>query len=322
MAETYKIYVGDTRGSDAMLGYLQPDGMNSVIKGSTQPAQQFGGFSIFANRSQCWGRRILEEGKVPEKRVEPTDEKYEGKIEWMKWNAPGGYPITVRYKNTCASIDYDYQVIQLDMPKFENDLEDNYMQLPFGENTLYFDSEQAKIDFLRIHHENEDSIYKSPNSTGGQFRDVKLFDTQKQDVKAMDEWFEAIKIIKDANSYEKLKVLKIILGKKLIKEDESNENSLYENLMLYAKEDSKGFMDALNTYKRKVSDIFEKAKSYKAIDTTKHGVIVIGQEKREEMFTNIPAKGEAMIDWVFKNSLEPEMFEAIDKLGHISNKFK
>lgn len=322
--KAYKIFVGDARPADAQLGYLEMNTGNTIIKGTAKPAQPIGGFAVFANRSISWGRRLVK-GKPAEddRRVQPTDKDYTGQIEWMEHGAEGGYPITVRYKQACSTLDYDYQITQLNMLKFQEDIEDNYLQMPFGENNIFYDSEAVKAEFFKIHHENDDSVSKNPNAVGGMWHEIKLFDTTKQEVKKIDTWFESASLIKSCETHEKLNVLKGILGKKVqIKEDADDQNSLYENLQLYAKEKPDDFMGSINTYKRKVSDLISRCQSYNAFDLTKNGVIRVGQTKMEDLLTEVPEKGEAMLDWMFQNCLQPVVFAAIDKLIHISQKFK
>lgn len=319
--KAYKISVGN-RENKAMVGYLEMGQGNTISKGQLLPSQGIGGFIIFPNRTISWGRRLLK-GKVPDRRIQATDVDYAGEIEWMKWGAEGGYPIIARLKHGCSTLDYDYQITQLQLPKFKEDDEDCYLQLPYGENSIFYDTEEVKAEFLRIHHENQDSISKSPNAEGGLYKEVKVFDTTKQEVKEMDAMFESVKIIKEANSFAKLKVLQsIVSSKRVIKHDISDEGSLYDLLILYAKESPDEFIGCVETYKQKVSEIFSKAESYNALDLTKDGDLVVLQPKKELLFSDIPAKGKNMIDWMFKNCLTPEVHEAINKLIHLSAKFK
>lgn len=319
----YKIAVG-SRENKAMFGYLEMNMGNSIVKGTLALSQHtMGGFIIFPNRTIAWGRRLIKGKPVKDRVIQPSDVDYSGEVEWMKWNAEGGSPIIARYKYGCSSLDYDYQVIRLQLPKFEVDEEGAYLQLPYGENKIFYDTEELKADFLQIHHENEDSPSKSPNAEGGMWREVKVFDTTKQEVKAIDHLFEAVKIIKEADSFLKLKVLQgVIANVEALKYDESKENSLYDVLILFAKAKPKEFIDAIDAYKRKVSEVFSMADSYKVFDLTKDGDIVLLQPAREILFTGIPAKGKDMIDWVFQNSLQPEVHEAVNKLFHLSAKFK
>jgi len=44
--------------------------------------------------------------------------------------------------------------------------------------------------------------------------------------------------------------------------------------------------------------------------------------KKEILLQDVPAKGEDMLQWMFDNCLDPVVFEAIEKLTLISQKFK
>lgn len=322
--EAYKIMVG-SRESKAYVGYLEMNQGNTITKGELLAAQPIGGFAIFPNRTVCWGRRIIANRKwSPEDaQVQPNDPAYRGEVKWMKWGEKGGMPIVARWKMGIGSLDYDYQVLQLQQPEFKDDEQGAYMQIPFGENSIFFDTEELKAKFLEIHHENSDSIYKSPNAEGGMWSEVKAFDTTKQEVKEVDLQFEAVKIIKEANTFEKLKVLKEILSaKKVISYNEGDENSLYDVLIIYAKGDPDFVIKTIQEYKNNVSKKFSYALSYKALDLTKDGHVALIQPEKKLLLSDIPAKGEDMLRWMEENSLLPEVHTAINTLIHLSEKFK
>jgi hypothetical protein len=321
--KVYKINVG-SRENKAMIGYLEKGGMSSIVKGATVPAQQLGGFVIFPNRSIAWARRLIKGKPVPGRLIQPTDVDYSGEVEFMDWGAEGGNPMVIRWKYSCSTLDYDFQITRLQLPKFEQDENGCYLELAYGENKLFYDSEPLKIDFLKQHYQNGDSKSKSPNASDAMWWEVKRFDTTKQEVKAMDYMFEAMTIIKRSATFAHLKVLQAVMAtKKTITYEPTKEESLYDGLVLFAKEQPDVFMAAIDLYKIKVQEIFAKAVSFKAIDVTKDGVIAVTQPQKEILFSDIPdAKGEAMIEWVFVNALEPKVHEGIDKLFHLSAKFK
>lgn len=319
-----KFYIGQPRPNEAVLGQLEKG--SSIIKGASTPmASPIGGKQIIANRSIVWGIRLDANGNKPKDgvKLQPNDKNYRGKVDFnVKWGTDGGMPITTRYKSGSASIDYDYQVLQLGMKRFEDDLEDNYLDLPMGEYVL-FDSEEAKKLMLLTHHENIDSVCRNPDVINGSIRLVKSFESKKEQVVMIDKEFQAVKIVQDATTFDHLVVLKTIMSDKVdIRYDESDETSLFENIILWVKQNAEPFLECIQAYNIRVSDVIEKFRSYKAFDYTTDGKLMGGQDKKEILVTGIDAKGEAMIDYLFENRMEPEVFDAINKMTVIAQKFK
>lgn len=318
-----KIFVGQPRPNEALLGRLEND--NATIKGAFEQCNPIGGMQIIANRSEVWGIRLDKSGNIPKEKLQPNDKAYNGKVKFAKWGTEGGMPITTRYKSGSASIDYDYQVLQMGMRKFEDDreVEDNYLHLPFGENVI-FDSEEAKQEMLSTHHENNDSICRNPNGTmHGSLRMVKMFESPKEAVKNLDKEFEASKIVREATTFEHLLVLKTIVSdKKDIQYDESDERTLYENLLLYAKQHASTFLESVKGYDGGVSDVIEKYRSFKAYDWTTNGRLLFGQDKKELLLEGIDAKGEDMVQYLFDSRMKPEVFNAINRMKVNAHKLK
>lgn len=316
-----KFFVGQPRPADALLGRLEND--NATIKGFAEPCNAIGGMQIIPNRSVVWGIRLGKDGKKPVDKLQANDKAYSGKVDFnVKWGAEGGMPITTRYKSGSGSIDYDYQVLQMGMKKFEDDLEDNYLQLPFGENVI-FDSEEAKQLFISTHHENIDSICKNPDVSNGSIRMVKSFESAKEQIKNIDKEFEAIKMVREASTFEHLLVIRnIIADKKEIAYDESDETSLFENIMLWVKQNSALFLECVQSYDGRVSDIIERFRSFKAYDWTTNGRLMVGQDRKELLLDGIDAKEEDMVKYIFDFRMEPRVFEAVNKMIIIAQKFK
>jgi hypothetical protein len=315
-----KIYVGPVRPSDALLGRLEND--NATIKGFAEPCNSIGGMQIIPNRSIVWGIRLDKEGKRPKDKIQPNDKGYSGKVEFVMWGTAEGMPITTRYKSGSPSIDYDYQVLQMGMPRFENDIEDNYIQLPFGENTI-FDSEEARQLFLTTTHECVDSICKNPDITNGNIRIVKIYESPKEEVKLLDKEFEAQKIVRAATTFDHLMVLKTIVSDKhVVKYDESDETTLFENILLYAKKNAPEFLGSIQAYNGRVSDVIEKFRSYKAYDWTTNGRLMGGRDKKEILVDGIDAKGEDMVQYLFDSRMEPAVFDAINRMIVMAQNFK
>lgn len=316
-----KFFVGQPRPNEALLGRVDKD--MSTILGVTEQCQPIGGMSIIPNRSIVWGIRLDSNGKRPPEMLQANDKKYTGKVDFnVAWGTPGGIPITTRYKSGSSSIDYDYQVLQMGMPKFENDLENNYLTLPFGENVI-FDSEEAKQTMLATHHENIDSICRNPDTMNGSLRLVKTFESNKEQIKTIDKEFEAVKIVRAATTFEHLRVLKTIIGDKTeIRYDESDEQALFENILIWVKMNAHTFLDLVKAYDVRVSDIIERFRSYKAYDLTTNGTIRVGQDKKEVVLEGIDAKGDDMLQYLFDARMEPEVFDAVNRMIILAQKLK
>lgn len=331
MASTkYKLMFGGNADNEVSLGFLEKG--NAVIKGPETKTKFRKGNVVFPNRTEGWGRRMLQK-KVGEKityvqadeRIDSSHKDYTGKIEWMPWGKEGGYPIEARYKAGSSTLDYQYQITRLGMKKMEDDLENNYLQYASGYQEFDLESDGILCEFLRIYFLNEDSECKNPNSENSlfMFREVKEFNSQEYAAKEVDLAFDAVKYVKEANSIEKLKIFKIVLSKVTdIAYDVAVENSLYENLVLFASKQPKKFIEAVDQYKAQVSELIEKGRAYNAFDCTLNGTIVILQPKTETLIDDVDAKGEDMLQWLFENCLEPRVFEAIEKLNLYSQKFK
>lgn len=317
--------MGGNDSEEVTVGFVEKG--NSTPKGKHVRVPFRKGNIVFPNRTESWGRRLIK-GKVPEtkmgtlQRVEPNNPDYTGEVEFLPYGDKNGYSIEARYKKGCSTLDYQYQ-LRVGYPSYFNDLEHNYIEFPSGVNEFEYDIDPVLISFLKIHHENQNSESKNPNSEGNMFREVKVFDTKERDVKEIDNEFEAVSIVKQASSFEKLDVLKTILS--AVKEIEYNpekEGSLYDNIVIFARQRSVDFLSAINGYKRNVSQIIELGKSYEVFDLTTDNMVVILKPQKEVLIEEVKVKGEDIPQWLFDNCLDPVVYKAIEKLSTYSKKFK
>lgn len=323
--DKYKILMGGAENAEVIVGFVEKG--NATPKGNhvKQPFKK--GNCIFPNRTESWGRRLIK-GEVPKTksgepaRVEPNNLDYTGQLEWLPYGDINGYMIEARYKAGCSSLDYQYQ-LRVGYPTYANDLEHNYVEFPSGMNEFDYDIDPILIDFLKIHHGNRDSKSKNPNSELDMYREVRVFDTKEQEVKEIDAEFDAVSIVKQANNFEKLDVLKIILsGVEQITFNPAKESSLYDNIVLFAKQRPVEFLSAINGYKRNVSELVELSKSYEVFDLTTDNAVVILKPKKEVLIEEAKVKGEDIPQWLFDNCLEPVVYKALEKLSTYSKKFK
>ncbi|HLA59531.1 MAG TPA: hypothetical protein VK622_12245 [Puia sp.] len=330
-SEKYKLMFGGTPDNEVILGNLEKG--SAVIKGKSHRTKFRKGNCVFPNRTEGYGRRLIQvkdaKGSTttvaPEERIDASHKDYYGKVEWLPWNAPGGYPIEARLKTSCSSLDYQYQVNRLGLKRMEDDLDGNYLQYASGYQEFDVKTEGMVVEFLKIYFMNEDAVSKNPDSDSGfsMFKEVKEFNSKEYAAREVDATFDAVKIVKDASSFEKLKVLKTVLSRVTeITYNVAEENSLYDALILYASKQPKKLLEAVQEYKMEVSKLIEKGKAFNAFDLTVNGTIAVTQPKKEVLMTEAAGKDEEMLQWLFESCMEPEIFDAISKLNVYSQKFK
>jgi len=349
--DNFKVMFGGGRGAqtvdeDAEFGYIQPSNIQinlagvenpkgqSIIgtnpKDTTTKAKIRRGNVIFPNPIMGWGRRLIRNSKgeiiTPKESIDVTNREYHGDIDWLKWGDHNGHAIEARYIRNSTSLDYQYQVTRQGLKSKDVDEENNYLIYPSGLKEFNYDTEELLIQHLKIHQNNESSEYRNPDSAFpvSMFREVKSFNVQDVQVKEIDFRFDAGKLIREANSFEKLKVLKSVLerSRSEIVYDETKENDLYETLILYAESSPKQVINTVRDFKADVSKLIELGRAYNAFDCTLNGTIWMTNPSKELLIEDVDAKGDDMLQWLFDNCLEPRVFNAIEKLNLYSQKFK
>lgn len=327
--DKYKIFAGgknsNADGSDTsevLVGFLEKG--SSITKGQTAKAHWKRGDCVFPNMSQAWGARVVKAGVIPEKRVQVSDPSYHGEVMWLPYGHEKGYMIDVRYKRASSSLDYQFQILKGGLPPYEKDVENNYIKIFSGLNEYDFSTEKTFIEFLQISHMNENSGSKMPSAEGAMYREVKTFDTKKQQVKEIDLAWECVAVVKDCKTFEDMVALKNILSSVVeLTFDAGDETGLYDALTLFAKNKSTEFVKAIQSYDKNVSELIEKGKAYDVFDVSKAGVISITQPEKAILFDGIEgAKGEEMLSWLFDHRMEHQVFSVIEKLNIYSKNFK
>lgn len=322
--DDFRIFVGRERGTDALLGYLEKG--NSIIKGKAEKAQPIGGMAMFPNYFQAWGRRVIN-GEIPKSckdgRVPITHPEYTGQVEWLKNDDPKGYVIWVRYMVGQATLDYQYQITSLGLPKINEVEENDYLTLPFGETTVFYSKDPAWATLLQIHYMNDDSLAKMPGAEGSMFKIIKEYNSSEQQVKLIDAEFEALKVVKSATNFDDLLVIKNIMSRKTeITYKESDETTLYDALAIYAKTKPNDFLECIQEYDKSSSEILSLCESFEAIDNNTKGFVVLLKPKKEVLITNENVKKGKVYEWMYDHRYEKEVSEALDKINIISQQFK
>lgn len=281
------------------------------------------------NWTEAWGVRLDKKGEVPAEPLNIKDANYQGQIKELKWNDPAGCLIVCRYLKGYNSIDklYQREVLNSDLNLSEDteaSLEAFYLMMQSGDN--YFDPESDRylVQMLRIHYMNESSVYKNPNESGScMFREKNEAEQEQKDTKGYSAKFDALAIVNSAskdNTLGQLKNLFTIVQS--LGNDEPKDNDLYRYLSMLADNNPETFIGKVQEYKKEVSNLFEKAKSYNILDLTKDGNIAAGKDKIELIGSDIPAKKEGMLDWVLVNHLDTKASDIVFKLKQITDKLK
>lgn len=321
----YQIYVGRKReGNNAVAGFLEK-GRNDIIRGEAKEvAIRVGSFGI-PNGTEAWGVRLTKDGKVPANPLSPEDPEYRGEIEWKKWGTKGGTMIKCRFVSGYDTIDKEYQKIRLKIDELpDSDPYAALITLQHGFNEFEEDANKGLVQMLKVHHHNDKSIYCNPNSEGWMLTEIRQEELDKEKTKTIDDKFACILMVNKASSKpQSIKNLfDIVKGIESDKINRDDESEIYIHLKHFADQQPELFTQRLNKYKVDVSSVFEKAKSFDLIDTTKDGVIAAGDKKKEIILEGIPVKGTDALDWAFDNFLEPDVYEGIDKLKKITEKIK
>lgn len=322
--EPFKIFVGNPNAPKVIHAGNIDKGKTSIKSGESIMELEFiGGDESFPNYWEGWGRRVINgqapaTGKPP---IEANDPSYKGEIEFLDPTDKNGTIIYCRYVKGQSTLDYQYQISRLNIIPKERDEENLMIVLPRGEHEIDPNKDRSYALALKIHPMNADSKNRMGRYGSTMYKEVKLMDTQKREVKYLQVDFEAKKIVNESStSFSKLKVLHEVLSSgKEIKYNTSDENDLYETLMMFAHESPEEVIRLTQKYKENVSAVIEQAKSHNAFDTSTNGVLKVGGIKKEVLLDGIEAKGEEMIQYLFDSCLDPKSSEAIKRLNELSH---
>lgn len=330
----YVIQVGNHAPAPVIISTPNKNGdpSPSAIEGYGQVGAYF-----LINRAIVWARRVLTDGKPlkdekqEEQVLEVTDTKYKGKLEFLKWGEPkvGAQAIEIRYLDRSLSLDYDYQ---RNVQKIEVDPEgkdgSGIFELQAGENKFDYTTEALKIDYLKVHPQNRDSKSKNPDPRikGYQFHEVTDNMVDQTGIKVAESKIEAGYFVKTVSTKpEQLKNLFDIFTERNVDfglvNKLSNPNDIYKSLLVFADQKPSDFDYYVGDFKKKISDAFVKANSYKVLDLTKNGVIAfLDNNKPQIIYESVEGKGDAMLDWVMQNFLDAAVYERTKHLFSLCEK--
>lgn len=324
MAQGYVIHVGLHAPEKVIVAQADKDGKP---KGDSFETYKSVGSYLLMNRARVWCRRVGTDGKLPKNKdtqaeevLEVNDTRYRGNLEFLKWQdlKLGAQAIEIRYLSISQSLDFDYQ---RSIQKIEVSVEQDWEQIELkpGENKFDPDKEALKIQLLKVHPQNRDSVSKNPNPIikGYTYYEVSDEQVDKTFVRNKEASLVAGRFVAELSTHpQRLKnLLEIFKGYDADIEllngvnHLSNDTDVYTALLKFA--DIPGtFGQLINRYKQDLQEKFELAKSYKALDLTKNGFIaMVVDNKKDIVWENADGKGDGMIEWVMENFLKEDVYE-------------
>lgn len=334
MKNGYVIQVGHYAAQKVIVA--TPDKETAQPTGNIIEAWAGVGVHQLINRARVWGRRVLDNGGLPkdvkgeEITCEVTNKEYHGKIEFLKWGdyKLGAQALDTRYLPQSQSLDVHYQdevqKIRLD---YEGKDGSAFIELGSGEQKFDYKTQALLIQFLQIHPQNKDSKSKNsnPNIKGYQFFEITEDISDNSVVKQAEaELVSGNFVMNLSTKPSQLKnLLELFISKNVDFGDTnllSTDLQIYTTLLKFAKDTPGDFGFFINEYKKDLSDCFEKAKSYKALDLTKNGFVAMIVDNKADIIFEVEGKGDAMLDNVMSNFLDDVIYERTKHLKTVCEK--
>ncbi len=325
--QQYIINAGTERPDSIDIGTLERNMGQGTINGAIEKIVPARGQIAVPNWTQAWAVRLNKKGE-PVPNIDVRDKEYEGQIKELPWNSPGGSLIICRYLKGYNSIDQLFQDVVLNAKEYVNGVQETpdsaevaYLFMLSGMNMYDPESDRYLIQMLRVHYLNRASKFKNPESDKWWFDEYSVEADGVKVEKKLDAKFEALKVVNEAsedNSLMKLKNLLTVVAS--ISDNTPKEIDIYKYLQILADSKPVEFLAQIDEYKKKVSNLFEKAKSFNLIDLSKDGIIAAGDGKKEPIGSEVPGKKDGKIDWVLANYLDSNAWGIVLQLESITSK--
>lgn len=329
MAKPYGIVAGNPdRPETIMRGNLEK-GMGQIqIAGTPIEVLNARGVVGVPNYTEAWAVRLDRKGEIPAEPINVRDAGYSGQIKELEWNDPKGCLVVCRYLKGYNSIDQQYQNLVLNAEaKFkdnpEAEAEVTYLTFQNGDNWNDPETDKYLCQMIRVHYLNESSKSRNPEGANFKLRDIDEIAEAAKSEGAISDKFEALKVVNQAaedNTFIQLDNLLTVISK--ISEETPKKANLYRYLQTLADKKPTEFLGQIQEHKKSISQIFEKLKSYKAVDFSKKGTIAAGENKKEIIGEGIPGKDEAMVLWVIDNFLTEKAWSIFVQAKQISENLK
>ncbi len=329
MSSSYVINIGREKPAEAIVAYPDKDGKPKEGEGVLRTYISVGKHFV-QNVCSVWGRRVIN-GEANETPIEFNNPKYTGEIEFLKWGDPKGHSITIRYLKKSRSLDVEYQdnVQKITIDKEKGADGSAQIELNAGENKFDLKKDALFVKYLQVHSQNRDSNSKNPDPEikGYSFYEVTDENVNTKSIQSKEDTLDAGYIVKKvSNKPADLKALLAIIGER----EELNgvdflskDKQIYDALLDYAMTKPNDFMSLINDHKKTISDTFEKAKTYNALDLTKDGdIALIIENKKELLFTGLKGKGNNMLTVVLEDCFDSETHKKIESLISLVEKLK
>lgn len=332
---SYVISIGNERPQEVLVAYPKKDGLPDLTKYNSTGLIQVGKHFI-NNACYVWGRRLvdgkpLKSSSGDEIQIDFNTPNYKGELEFLPYNDPKGYSIGIRYLKRSRSLDIEYQeqVLKIKVDVEKGDDEAISIPLEAGQNKFDIKKDALFIQYLKVHPQNRDSKSKNPDPKikGYQFFEVTEDNVNTNSIKYTEASLDAGFIVKSvSNKPADLKVLLKLIGKRDELEGIDNlskDKQIYDALLRFAVNAPNDFNSIINDWKKTISEAFEKAKAFKALDLTKDGHISIEVGgKTNLVWSDLKGKGDNMIDWIMANYLDSENYKQTISFIEFTEKLK
>lgn len=341
MAETYHITVGGDRLKTVKIGKIERGTGQTVLSEERGEVLAKRGNFMFPNKCKIWAARVID-GEIPKDvhgnliMLQPTDSGYRGQLKGLKWGEKGGSIIDVRYLSGYPSNDVLYQERVLNFKINDDDessADANFLSFQNGDIDFDKNSDPYLIQHLKWHAYNGTSVSRSPTMYDNVFFEKSFDQEERLDTQTWDEDFEARKVVAAAgsgsDSVAKCKNLLSIV--KAVTDEEPDDTKVYAYLKMISAKRPTQFLQAIEEYRLKVSNVFAKMDSYEIVDLTVDGTLVCedteGKGKNSHkvkkiILTDLPVKGKDVYDYMLENFAEPKVFDATFELIQITDKIK
>lgn len=334
MKAGYVIHVGHYAPQKAIISVPNKEGNPSV---DVAEVYKTVGAHLLINRARVYARRVLTDGKPAtdakgdEQVLEVTDTRYRGKLEFLPWGSTkvGAQAIDLRYLAQSASLDVEYQD---NIQKIKVDAEGKdgsaFLELEAGQNKFNYDTQALLIQFYQVHPQNRDSKSKNPDPKIKGFTYYEMTDAlaDTTSIAQSESRITAGNFVLGLSTKpESMRNLMDLFLNSKVEFGETNllsiDKDIYKALLNLSEQKPGDFGKLINDFKKEISDNFEKAKAYKALDLTKAGTIgLIVGSKKEVIFENAEGKDDEMIDWVLENFLDAKVYNGVKKLKELCEK--
>lgn len=327
MSAGYVIQVGNEKPAEAIIA--TPHKKTGDPQGPQMKTYIRVGSHLILNRARVWGRRVINgKPKADQTDIEFNTVGYKGEVEFLPWGKEGGYAIDIRYLPQSRSLDYEYQQ-NVQKIQVNPEQEGAHVRLNAGQNKFDPSKQDILVKFLGVHPQNRDSKSKNPDPVikGYQYYEVTDEHVDKKAVEKIETAIQAGNMIKELSGKpNQVRNLFKVMGKReefgstdLL----SGDAQIYRTMLEYASGNSEDFFYLIGEYKREVEDAFKKADSYQALDLTKEGHVVMDVSgKKTIILSEVPGKGQGMVDWMIQHYYEEEVFMATQTLKELVSKLK